>query len=146
MAITRSLAAFVLALVMGAPAWGLCVCGDRDGCTSAGLCFEQTPGETCFDDSATCKIRVGSTLDDTCCCACSKPVGPIGCNYGRVGLALSVSFACGSVTLPEQAEATTAAVLAKLAKADVSDRTVTSPDPSASDGTLGTDPTPIRSA
>lgn len=122
MAIIRCLAglALVLALHIGAaPAWGLCVCGDRDGCTSAGLCFERTPGETCFDDARTCKVRVGSTVDDTCCCACSTPLGPIGCNYGRVRVALSVSFTCGSVSLPEQAETTSAAVLAKLAKADV---------------------------
>lgn len=116
----RCLAALLLALLGSAvPAGAACVCNDRDGCVSAGLCFERTPGEPCFGETGkTCKIRLGSTLDDVCCCACSRPVGPVGCNYGRVGLALSVSFTCGSVTLPEQAEATTAAVLAKLARAD----------------------------
>ena len=36
--------------------------------------------------------------------------------------------------------------LAKVENADVIDSSVTSPDPSASDGTLGTEPTPIRCA
>lgn len=119
MTVRRWIAGLVLGLLAAAaPVWALCVCGDRDGCLSAGLCFGDAPGETCFDETKTCKITVGSNLDDVCCCACSKPIGPIGCNYGTVRLALSVSFGCGSLTLPEQAEAMTATILAKLAKAD----------------------------
>lgn len=120
---TRWIAPLVLTLLAAAaPAWALCVCGDRDGCLSAGLCFGDAPGDTCFDDTKTCKITVGSNLDDVCCCACSKPIGPIGCNYGTVRLALSVSFTCGSLTLPEKTDAMTATMLAKLAKADAACR------------------------
>jgi hypothetical protein len=114
-----ALAFMLVLLASAAPAWAVCVCGEREDCTSAGLCFGKTPGETCFDAVKTCKIRVGSSLDEVCCCACSKPIGPIGCNYGLVRQAVSVSFACGSVTLPAQADATTTGVLAKLARADV---------------------------
>ncbi|MCW5889817.1 MAG: hypothetical protein KIT14_04630 [bacterium] len=124
MSIVRCLAGAALALliVLGAgPASAACVCGDRDGCLSAGLCFGSTPGDGCFD-AKTCKIVVGSHLDETCCCVCSRPIGPIGCNYGRVGLALSLSFGCGSITLPEEVDAVRAEVLAKLARADLACR------------------------
>ncbi len=70
-------------VMAASPAAALCTCGDRDGCGSASPCVGKIPGAACTA-KRTCKIRVGTGNDITCCCGCSPGAGPIGCNYGAI--------------------------------------------------------------
>jgi hypothetical protein len=109
-------------LALAGSAAALCTCGDRDGCASAAACAGQIPGAEC-GKGRTCKIVVGTGNDLTCCCGCSKGVGPIGCNYAGLGeVGFTGSVACGSEPLAAVAEKVAAATTARLAQADAACR------------------------
>lgn len=105
-------------LALAGSAAALCTCGDRDGCGSAASCVGEIPGHEC-GKGRTCKIRVGTGTDLTCCCGCSKGVGPTGCNYGELGeVQLAAEVGCGSEKLASLAEKVSTATTARLAEAD----------------------------
>ena len=96
----------------------LCTCGDRDGCSSAAACVGKIPGDEC-GNNRTCKISVGTGNDLTCCCGCSRGVGPKACNYATLGeLGVLGEAACGSEKLLALATKTQDAVNASLTDAD----------------------------
>jgi len=110
--------AVLLSLGIAGSAAGLCTCGDRDGCGSAAACSGRIPGDQCGGDR-TCKIVVGTGIDLTCCCGCSRGVGPKACNYAILSaLEIPAETACGSRALAKLATATRAAVDAGLRDAD----------------------------
>jgi hypothetical protein len=101
-------------LGLAASAAALCTCGDRDGCSSAAACAGKIPGDECGKNRS-CKIVVGTGVDLTCCCGCSKGVGPKACNYGTLGtIDLPAETACGSEKLDKQVTKTEAAVNGSL--------------------------------
>lgn len=111
--------AFVLAwLALAGSAAALCTCGDRDGCGSAAACAGQIPGHEC-GTGRTCKIVVGTGNDLTCCCGCSRGVGPTACNYGALGaIDLPDAVACDSQPLGKLTAKVESGATAKLGQAD----------------------------
>ena len=111
-----------IALGWAASASALCTCGDRDGCSSAATCAGNSPGDEC-GRGRSCKIIVGTGIDLTCCCGCSKGLGPKACNYGTIGaLDLPVGAACGSAALGRLATRTVTTVNTDLERADAACR------------------------
>ena len=106
-----------LSLALAGSASALCTCGDRDGCVSA-ACTGKVPGDEC-GKRRSCKIIVGTGDDPTCCCGCSKGVGPAACNYGTVApIDVPGDAACGSEALDRLATKTETAVNANLESAN----------------------------
>lgn len=106
-----------VALALASPAAALCTCGDRDGCVS-GACTDKAPGDEC-GRRRSCKIIVGTGNDATCCCGCSRGVGPAACNYGTVApIVVPGEAACGSEALDKLATKTQTAVNASLERAE----------------------------
>jgi hypothetical protein len=112
-------ASIVLAsLWLAGSAAALCTCGDRDGCGSAAACAGKIPGDECGNNRS-CKIVVGTGNDLTCCCGCSKGVGPKACNYAALGVIEIPSAAgCDSEKLTKLATKTHGAVNTLLHEAD----------------------------
>ncbi len=107
-------------LAVANPAAALCNCGDRDGCGSAGGCVGKSPGDACTS-RRTCKIRIGTGNDATCCCGCTPGNGPIGCNYGAVSVAGALEgpvVACNAERLTRVASKAATKADAKLQAAD----------------------------
>jgi hypothetical protein len=78
------------------------------------------PGAACTA-KRTCKIRVGTGNDITCCCGCSPGAGPIGCSYGAVSVGTTLAPAVEQCNVPALTSAASKAAGkadAKLAKAD----------------------------
>jgi hypothetical protein len=116
----RPLALLAVGMWLGlaGSASALCTCGDRGDCSSAASCAGKSPGDDCGNDRS-CKIIVGTGVDLTCCCGCSKGIGPMACNYGTLGTVdLPSETACGSEKLDKLATRTENAVNASLGRAD----------------------------
>jgi hypothetical protein len=108
--------AFLASLGVAGSAVALCTCGDRDGCSSAAACSGKIPGDEC-SNGRSCKIVVGTGNDLTCCCGCSKGVGPVSCNYAPLVGSVALPVACGSEPLGELARKTETGMNADLGKA-----------------------------
>ena len=107
-----------ISLAIGRSAAALCVCGDGDGCSTASACAGKLPGDEC-GTRRTCKIADGSAADATCCCSCSKGVGPKSCDYTAIGpVDLPADVGCGSEALARLAGKVEEDVDADLAKAE----------------------------
>jgi len=108
--------ALLASLGLAGSAAALCTCGDRDGCSSAAACSGHIPGDEC-GNARTCKIIVGTGNDLTCCCGCSKGVGPVSCNYASLAGAVALPVACGSPSLEKLVERTETGMNADFEKA-----------------------------
>jgi len=108
--------ALLASLGLAGSASALCTCGDRDGCSSAAACSGKIPGDEC-GNNRTCKMVVGTGNDLTCCCGCSKGVGPVSCNYTPLVGLVALPVACGSAPLQKLADKTETAMNASFEKA-----------------------------
>ena len=109
---------FLASLWLAGSAAALCTCGDRDGCASAAACAGKIPGDECGNNRS-CKIVVGTGNDLTCCCGCSKGVGPKACNYAALGvIELPSALGCDSEALVKLAAKTHGTVNTLLHEAD----------------------------
>ena len=109
---------FLASLGLAGSAGALCTCGDREGCASAAACSGKIPGDECGNNRS-CQIRLGTGTDLTCCCGCSKGVGPVACNYATLGvIELPAALGCDSEPLTKLTTKTHGALNTLLHKAD----------------------------
>jgi len=107
-----------VSLVLARSAAALCTCGAGDGCSAAPACGGKLPGDEC-GKRRTCKIVVGSADDPTCCCGCSKGVGPKSCDYAAIApVDFPAEVACGSGALARLADKVEEDVNADLDRAE----------------------------